>query len=129
MKTLKEFENTIVYKLHRRDGSNTMIHYVGDDSDSKTLCGIEIEHPTRNIDPYDGSSIVDKRGMIVSGFFSPLHYDQCYSDRKAQPWVKPTCAECSRLYQQKLYHCSVHGFLSCKDVTFDEKCDYCANSV
>lgn len=120
MKTLKEFENTIVYKLHRRVSSNTMIHYVSDGPDFKTLCGIEVEHPIQDIDPYDGSSVVDKGGMIVTGFYSPLHYDQC---------VKPTCAECSRLYQQKRYYCTVHGFLSGKEVTFEEKCDYCGNSV
>jgi len=130
MKTLKEYQKLAKVgnfnKLHRRVGSNTMIHYVGD---TETLCGIKIETPIQNIDPYDGSSIVDKGGMIVTGFFSPLYYDQCGTDRKAQPRVKPTCAECSRLYQQKLYHCSVHGFLSGREVTYSEKCDYCGSSV
>jgi hypothetical protein len=122
-----EFENRIIYKLHRRVGGNTMIHYVG--ASVKTLCGIEIESPIRHIDPYDNSSIVDNMGMIVTGFSSTLYYEQVGVDRKAQSPVKPTCAECARLLQQMSHHCNIHGYLKGHEVTFNEKCIYCGNTV
>lgn len=127
--SLKEFENRIVYKIHRRVKGNTMIHQVADGPDAKTLCGIEVLFPAQNIDPYDGSSIVDDEGMIITGFFSPLYYEQVGTDRIPVPQLQPTCAECSRIKQMLSHHCSVHGYLKGREVTFDEKCDYCGNAV
>jgi len=81
------------------------------------MCGITIECPITNVDPYDDRTVIDKNGTIVTGFgFNHVHEE-------------PTCAECSRLKQQSLYHCSVHGYLSGIEVTYDEKCAYCGNSV
>ena len=84
---------------------------------NKTMCGIIIKCPISNIDPYDERTIVDINGLIVTGFGFG-HTD-----------TEPTCAECSRLKQQSLYHCSVHGYLEGIDVTFNETCVYCGNGV
>lgn len=95
-----------------------MIHFIN--IDQKTMCGIKLECPVKNIDPYDSKTIVDKNGIIVTGFGL---------ENKFNDYPKPTCAECNRMLQQSLYHCSVHGFLDGIDVTFYEKCVYCGNSV
>lgn len=117
--SLRKFKKRIVVKIHRRVGSNTMIHFYHGpyQYESTTLCGIEIDCPVRNIDDYDDRTIVDKNGIIVTGF--GWHTD-C---------PEPTCAECSRIKQMLSHHCSVHGYLKGREVTFDEKCDYCGNAV
>lgn len=40
-----------------------------------------------------------------------------------------TCPRCIDDLKVKRYWCMDHGFLSDVDVTFDEKCDYCGNSI
>ena len=39
------------------------------------------------------------------------------------------CPDCITELKKQLYHCSTHGFVTFDDVTFDEKCDYCGESV
>jgi hypothetical protein len=92
-----------------------MIHQIG--SQNKTLCGIVIECPIEDADPYDDRTIIDKNGLVVTGFGN------------RHDFVEPTCIKCSQEKKKLLYYCSVHGYVSGKEVTYDEKCDYCGNSV
>ena len=87
-----------------------------------TLCGLELISPLKNIDVYNDKEVIDGNGVICVNYGKIGVYG--FKDYK-----KPTCAECSRILQRSLHHCSVHGFLDGRDVTFNSKCDYCGESV
>ena len=40
-----------------------------------------------------------------------------------------TCPRCIEELKKTHYHCPEHGFIAGKEVTFDEKCDYCGSPV
>lgn len=103
------------------------------------LCGIEI--PTKTTDDYINYHTNKPYNSILAGekYTTIRHKNGIIFVINECPELSQkeiicslnsvNCPDCINILKMKLYHCNNHGFLLGKEVTFDEKCDYCGLSV